>query len=195
MPNLSLYSKILGNYGSTCGEARKSDSDIIMNATWDGDIQSRRAYIYDFYHDSEPFTLRDLHPYNDKYKTAIDIKYVKHTTQTYDKDSITYHIQFRPHQKCNVPYFNELYRDVYSNIFPCGLYIDIPDESKQYNKWLVVNTANYYDSQFPTFEVLPCDHVFQWIFHGKKFQMAGVLRSMNSYNSGVKWPSYIEICK
>lgn len=180
MPNLSMYSRMLGSYGFTSGEARKSDSDMIMEATWDGDIQSRVAYIYDYYHDSEPLKLRNLSSCNDRLKTAIDIKYVNHTTQTYDKDTITYHIQFKPRQKCNLQYFKELYEDTYSSIFPCGLYIDIPDDSKQYNRWLIVNTANYYDSQFPTFEVLPCDHVFQWIFHGKKYQMAGVLRSMNS---------------
>ena len=43
--------------------------------------------------------------------------------------------------------------------------------------------------QFPTYYALPCDHIFQWVHDGKKYQMAGVTRSQNSYNSGA-WEDY-----
>lgn len=190
MPNLSSYKRILGDYGKTEGEVRKGQSDMIMEATWNRDIQSRVAFIYDYYHDSEPLKLRGLHSNVDPLKTSIDIKYITHSSQTYDKDPITYHVQLRPSQECNLPYYKEVYEDVYSSIFPLGLFIDIPDNKGQYNRWLIVDKANFFDAQFSTFEVLACDYIFQWIYQGKKNQMAGVLRSMNSYNSGLIRASY-----
>jgi len=54
------------------------------------------------------------------------------------------------------------------------------DESGRYNRWLIVDKANYNSNQFPTFEILRCDKVFQWIHDNKKYQCAGVLRSQNS---------------
>lgn len=63
-----------------------------------------------------------------------------------------------------------------------NVYVDIPDANGKYNKWLVAATANYYDMQFPSFEILPCDKIFRWVYEGVKYQMAGVLRSQNSYN-------------
>ena len=36
----------------TLGEKLKSDSDLIMEATWNNDIQSKISYIYDYFHDN-----------------------------------------------------------------------------------------------------------------------------------------------
>lgn len=172
----------------TVGQIHKSQSDMIENATWWNAIESRVGYFYDHYHDlksEEPLKLRDLHPENDKCKVPIDIKYFRHTSQTLSKDVTSFHLRFRPEQKCTVPYYKEQYADVYNSVFPVGQFVDIPDANGQYNKWLVVAPANFYDMQFPSFEILPCDKVFQWIHEGKKYQMCGVLRSQNSYNPNV----------
>lgn len=185
MPNLMNYKRIIASQGNTEGQARKNQADLIMEATWDRDIQSRTAYIYDYFHDSEPLTLRNLNSPNDSKKIAVDIKYIINGSQTYDKDPITYHLQFKPSYKCNVPYYKEAFEQKYLSIFPLGLYIDIPDKDGVYNRWLIVDKADYFDPQFSTFELLQCDHVFQWVHNGKKHQMAGVLRSQNSYNSGL----------
>lgn len=177
---------------NTVGQAHKVESDMIENATWWNAIESRVGYFYDHYHDlksEEPLKLRDLHPENDKCKVPIDIKYFRHTSQTMDKDQTTFHIRFRPNQKCTVPYYEQEYSDIYQSIFPVGLYIDLPDANGQYNKWLVAATANFYDMQFPSFEILPCDKIFRWVHEGIKYQMAGVLRSQNSYNSGL-WQDF-----
>lgn len=173
---------------NTVGQAHKVESDMIENATWWNAIESRVGYFYDHYHDlksEEPLKLRDLHPENDKCKVPIDIKYFRHTSQTYSKDIVTQHLRFRPNQKCTVPYYQEMYGDVYNAVFPIGMFVDIQDNNGQFNKWIVVAFGNFYDMQFPSYEILPCDKVFQWIFEGKKYQMAGALRSQSSYNSGV----------
>ena len=189
MPSFTSFSRILGTSGITAGQARKMDSDMIMEATWDRDIQSRVAYFYDYYHDSEPTKLRNLNSANDPKKIPIDIKYIVSSSQTYDKDPVTYHIQFKPSHICGVNYYKEMFEDRYGGIYPCGLYVDIPDNKGNYNRWLVVDKANFYDPQFSTFEVLPCDYVFQWIHEGHRHEMAGVLRSQNSYNSGL-WEDF-----
>lgn len=166
------------------GRARKKESDSIMKNTWWQDIQAQTAYLYDMYHDlgDEHFKLCDLHPKDKAYKIPIPIKFIRHEKQTYAKDPVTFWMQFQPGQECNVPYFKQEYADKYSNIWPVGLYVDCMDESGKYNKWLCVNTANYWQNQFPTFELLRCDYVFQWIHDGKRYECPGVLRSQNSYN-------------
>ncbi len=89
-----------------------------------------------------------------------------------------------------VPYYRECFIDRYDADFPVGLFVSIPDSKKKYNRWLVVDRANVNDPQFPTYEILRCDYVFQWIHKGGKYQMPGVLRSQNSYNSGI-WRDYM----
>ena len=78
----------------------------------------------------------------------------------------------------------EYYSDIeskYLSEFPISLYLDIPDEKGIYRKWLCVENANWLGNQFPTWYVLPCDHIFQWVYDNKLYQMAGVGRSQNSY--------------
>ena len=177
MPPYNMYKNL--NYG-TIGQAHKRESDKIMDATWWNDIQSRIAYLYDFYHDDYKMQLDDLNPTEDKKKTPIEIKFVQSSSQTYDKDSVTFHMQLRPGQKCNVDYYDEFFKYRYNSVFPIGLYVDIPDEQGVFNRWLIVDKANYNTTQFPTFELLRCDKVIQYVFEGVKYNVPAVLRSQNS---------------
>lgn len=189
--SFSDYGDILGGV-KTQGRAQKSNSDMIMLNTWDRDIQAQTCYIYDYYHDlksSERLLLEDLHPDDDDCKNPLDIKFIRHVAQTYDKDPVTFWIQLKPNQGCNLDYYDEVLGKRYDVLFPIGTYVDIKQEDGKYYKWLVVDRANWNGNQFPTFEILRCDKVFQWIHDGKKYQCAGVLRSQNSYNSGL-WTDY-----
>ena len=181
------------HYGiSIPGRARKMQSDVIMLNTWDQDIQSQICYIYDYYHDqrsTETLKLNNLHPENDPQKTPLSIKFIRHTKQTYDKDQVTFWLQMQPGQQCNLDYYEDVLGKRYDTIFPIGLYVDIMHEDGTYNKWLVVDKANYNTNQFPTFEILRCDFLAQWIYKGHKYQCPSVLRSQNSYNSGL-WTDY-----
>lgn len=179
MPSLEMLKRMNG-FATTNGEYRKNQSLNIINDTWDNDIASKVGYLYDWYHDNNKTLLNDTHAHDDVDKVPIDIKYIIASTQTYDKDTITYHIQLRPHQECNVEYFDSVFKNIYHNDFPTGLYIDIPDVEGRYNRWLIVGLANSNDAMFPTYQILRCDYVFQWIFNGIKYYMAGVLRSQNS---------------
>ena len=188
MPNFGAYQEIAKH--KSVGEALKYQSDVIMNTTWWNDINSTVVYLYDCYHDSEPLKLRGLDSSKDPLKIAIDAKIVKNASQTYDKDQVTVRLQLRPGQECNVYYYEDDFEKRYGSIFPIGLYCDILDENGQYNRWLIVDKANFANvRQFPTYEILPCDKVFQYIIDRVKHQVAGVLRSQNSYNSGI-WSDY-----
>lgn len=183
MPSLDLYKKMLGS-PKTIGEAHKIESDKIMDWTFWNDIGAKKAYIYDYYHDDEPLVYYPMHPERSKTKTEIDIKFIVNAYNSENKDQVGYHIQFRPGQKCPLSYYTEMYSKKYEAFFPIALYIDIPDEQGVYRKWLITETANWLGLQFPTYYVLPIDHIFQWIHNGVKYQMCGVGRSQNSYNSG-----------
>lgn len=189
MPSMEIYRKIYN--GLMVGQEHKRLSDKIMDATWWTDINSRVGYLYDYYHDDNITQLNDLDSPNDPKKIPIDIKFLMNTSQTYGNDQTTFHLQMRPGQECNVEYYEQFFQQRYNSTFPIGLYIDIPDEQGKYNRWLVVDKANYNVTQFPTFEILRCDYVLYYIDdHRRKRQIAVVLQSQSSYNSGI-WSDHV----
>ena len=187
MPSFDLYKKI--NSATSIGMVHKQESDMVMEATWDRDINTRVCYLYDYWHDDHRTQLTNLDSVNDPKKVAISLKWRKNSSQTMDKDTVTNHIQMKPSQEMCVDYYPAFFEERYQATWPVGLFVDIPDEKGNYNRWLIVRIANYHVAQFPTFEVLPCDKILNWIYKGKKNKMAGCLRSQNSYNSGV-WTDY-----
>ena len=84
MPSPIDYRKILGC--KTNGQVRKEQSDMIMDATWWEDIQSRVVYLYDYYHDDCICQLTGLQSNRDPKKIPIDTKFIMYSSQTYDKD-------------------------------------------------------------------------------------------------------------
>ena len=189
MPSLQTYRRIIGTH--TNGQAHKLESDMVMEETWYDDIQTRTAYFYDYEHDAHPRQFEGLSPEADVDKIPISIKYIENSSQTLDKDAVSYHIMFRPSQDLDVvKYYKSNYEDRWGATFPCGLYVDIPDSKGVYNKWLVVGMAQSNNAQFPTYEILRVNYLFTWIFNRTKYQMAGVQRNQNSYNSGV-WMDYV----
>lgn len=178
MPSLSVYKQNLRAGNS--GEAKKRDADMIIEATWWDDMQSQIMYLYDWYHDNHKTQLNNM-DISDTDLIPIDAKFIVASSQTYAKDAITYRLQLRPSQECNVPYYDRFYGDVYDSMWPVGLYCNIKDSKGRYNRWLVVDRADYNDPRFPTFELLRCDYVIQYVFEGKKYNVPGVLRSQNSY--------------
>ena len=180
MPSFNKYSKFLGTTGRTIGEVRQEEANRLMEWTWDGDIASQVAYQFDMYHDPDPYALNDVKP--TRYMVPIEIKFIKHTSQTLAKDQVSFHLQLKPSQKCNVNYYS-MYEEMYGAHWPLGEYLLIKDSEGRYNRWLVVADADYNQLQFVTYELLRCDHTFQYIVDGKRQEVAGVLQSQNSYNN------------
>lgn len=168
-----------------------------MEETWDNDIQSKKCYIYDYFHDDKPWMNENM-SYENTTKTPIDAKFIITSSQSIDKDQITVMLQFKPSQKLNFTIEDELYyyetdyKGKYNANFPCGMYCDIPDEKGIYHKWLIC--AKQVGNQFIKYLILPCTYRFHWIENKGNSRverkMWGVVRSQNSYNSGL-WTDYI----
>lgn len=192
MPSLQDYRKHYNLHKqnmshTTIGMAQKHNADMIMEQTWDRDIQSKIAYIYDYYHDDSP-TLSYGMSYDNTTKTKIDIKFIVTQYQTLAKDDVEYHIQFKPSQKLSFSSGDELYyyetsfTKRYGAEFPIGLYIDIPNENGIYEKWLICGKES--QNQFPKYAVLKCNYYYHWISEEGskriKNKMWAVSRSQNS---------------
>ena len=196
MPSLSEYRTHLLHQAGKAGQAYKSNADMIMEQTWDRDIQSKKCYIYDYYHDDQPW-LRDGMTYENTTKTPIDAKFIITTAQSLDKDRVTVMLQFRPSEKVrfnegdDLYYYETDYRGKYNCDYPCGMYVDIPDENGVYHKWIIC--ARQIGNQFQKYLILPANYRFSWVeTNGDKRvirRVWGATRSQNSYNSGL-WTAY-----
>lgn len=183
MPSFDAYQKMYG--GKTQGQVRKDDSDQIMLATWNEDIDSKVAYFYSKTYDSEFESETDLQPYKTK-KIPIDIKFFEIEYNSLNKDEVPYHIMFKPgfDYKSVISYYDEEFNSPYEAEFPDGLFVDIPDEKGIYRRWVCVGQYRRYSNQFPSFLVLPVNHKLQWVYNRQKYESWCCLRSQNSYNAG-----------
>jgi AAA15 family ATPase/GTPase len=176
----------------TLGEKLKSDSDMLVEATWSNDLQSKICYIYDYAHDNEPEKNKYM-TYENTTKTRIDAKFIINSYGSIDKDQVAYHLMFKPSQQIDfvegdeLYYFETDYRKPLDIRFPVSLYCDIPDEKGVYCKWLICDFEE--SNQFMKYVVLPCDYRLQWISvenaQRVKRQMWCCTRSANSYTSGL----------
>mgnify|MGYP006988855128 CR=1 FL=1 len=155
MPSFDLYKQMYGS--RTQGQVRKDDSDMIMNATWWEDIDSRVGYLYDIFHDDQFNVEFDLHSEKSKTKIPVDVKLIQSTYNSLAQDEQSHHIAFRPNYTPNVDYYDATFRKYGNARFPIGLYIDLPDEKGKYRRWLIVDNYTEYSNQFPSYEVLPID--------------------------------------
>ena len=194
MPSLDTYRRMKGN-ASTIGQVHKNQSDMVYEATWDRDIDSRIGWFYDQDRDDEYDVADGLHPERSKTKIPIEIKFFEMEYNSLSKDETGYHIAFKPsfNYKEVVPYYDTEYSQVVDSMFPIGLYCDIPDSKGNYHRYLVVGQYRHYSNQFPSYIVLPCDFKLRWVANQKKYSTWGVLRSQSSYNSGKRKPPYIVI--
>ena len=102
----------------------------------------------------------------------VDAKYITYTYYSISKDAVDYHLQFRP----GVHY-------------PIGKYIDVPDDTGTYNRWLIVGRSD--EPQFVKYNILKCNWTFKWVKNGIIYECLGVLRKRNNYNSGLTFQSLI----
>ena len=182
MPSFDSYKRMLGN-PKTIGEAHKIESDKVMEWAWNNDIDAKVAYFYTQDRDEEFRIRTGLHPEKTR-KIPVEIKFFEMEYNSLAKDEVAYHVSFKPSfdYKKTIPYYDEEFAEPLGALFPIGLYCDIPDSRGVYNRWLVVGQYRNYSNQFPSYLVLPCDHLLQWVFKGKKYESWCVLRSQNSYN-------------
>ena len=190
MPSFKDMQDYYANFG-TIGQQIQSSSNFAMEETWWNDPQSKKCYIYDYFHDDQP-NKREHMTYEHTTKTPIDAKFIIKEYQSIDKDQVGYYLQFRPSQKFefessdDLYYFETDYRRRFMTEFPIGLYVDLPDERNVYRKWMIVEKE--YANQFLKFLILPCNYNLTWVeIDGQKRvkrKMWSVLRNQNSYTIG-----------
>lgn len=178
MNMMNSYKFRMSRIGNTMGQALKQQSDVILDKTWDRDIQSKQCYIYDYWHDPDIFP--ELKKLEHQGRTPVDAKVLRIGSNTTSKDQTDFMIQFRPHYSCPFDLENDYTNDkyLYPETFPIGLYVDIPNADGKYEKWMIV--LNNIDFQFPTYIILPCNYKFTWVLDGKKYRMWGIWNSRNS---------------
>lgn len=196
IPSLLEYKTYLLRQGDSIGRAHRDNANMIMEQTWGRDIQSKKCYIYDYYHDDQPW-LNEGMSYKNTTKTPIDAKFIITQKQSIDKDRVTVSLQFKPSQKLrfstgdDLYYYETNYKNVYNANFPIGMFCDIPDEKGVYHKWIIC--AKQINNQFTKYLILPTNYRFSWVeTDGNKRiirRMWGATRSQNSYNSGL-WSDY-----
>lgn len=173
----------------TIGEYMKVQSDDMMEWTWDNNIQAKKMYIYDYYHDDSPEKNYGF-TYEHTTKTPVEAKFIIAEYGSLSKDQPSAKIMFKPSMKTwGLDENDELYylqkrADFYGidNIF-VGAYIDIPDEKGVYRKWMIC-LQDIQGNQFPKYFVLPCGYNLNWIRRDGnkrvKQKMWCVLRSQSS---------------
>ncbi|MBQ4523329.1 MAG: hypothetical protein IJA10_10320 [Lachnospiraceae bacterium] len=197
---MKIESNSTGKNYPTLGEKLKHNSDLLMEATWDRNIQSKVCYIYDYFHDDQP-ELNIGMTYENTTKTRIDAKFIVKSYQSIDKDQVEYHLQFKPSQKMyfnetdELYYFETNYRKKYGvQDFPIGMYVDIPDDTGLYHKWLICSKESA--NQFVKYLILPCDYFLHWVEkdgqNKYKRSMWCVQRQQSSYTIGVYQDRYFE---
>lgn len=193
---LNVTTNSTGKNYPTLGEKIKAESDMVMELTWDHDLQSKVCYIYDYFHDDQK-NKKDHMTYENTTKTRIDAKFIVKSYQSLDKDQVDYYLQFRPSQPTEfvegdeLYYFEKEYRQKYHNEDFIGMYIDVPDDRGIYRKWIIARKE--YANQFVKYLIIPCNYELMWIeVDGNKRikrRMWSALKMQSSYNSGV-WRDY-----
>lgn len=169
-----MYKSMLTSRGRNLSQARRNQSDMIMNATFTGDTGYKRVYILD--------PERGWH--------YEDAKYSKHATVSILKDAVDYYLQFRPKVHYPIGVYVFIPDDTSDDIgFKEFEPVDpFQDEGFDLNKlWMIVNKND--DAQFVRYNVLKCNWDFRWIckVHGKMelMHVYSASRNANSYTSGI----------
>lgn len=127
--------------------------------------QSDDIMLQTFMHDPHTKPIRVYFPEKD-----IDVetygKYQYSTKYSIAKDQVDHHLQFRPKEH-----------------YPLGCYVDIPADDGTIETWLIVGRDD--NPQFVKYNILKCNWNFKWIIDNTIYSCTGVIRSRNSYNSGV----------
>ena len=179
MITVSMYGAMLKNKGATLYKARRNHADMIMNATFAGDIGYKKVYILD--------KENGWH-----YEEA---KYSKHATPSILKDAVDNYLQFRP--KVHYPVGTYVFIPDDTS-FDIGFEEEEPinpfkDSNFDINKlWLIVGRDDAND--FVRYNILKCNWDFKWVARingeNKIMNVIGCVRNANSYTSGVWTADY-----
>lgn len=118
-----------------------------------------------FFNDPHTRPVRVYHAYK-----SIDVKtyakYQRSSRFSILKDQVDYHLQFRSKEH-----------------YPIGCYVDLPNDVGEIETWLIVGKDD--SPQFVRYSILQINREIKWIVDGVIYTSPCVLRTRNSYNSGI----------
>lgn len=168
---LADYKNYLANKGNHLGEVRKNRSDMIMNATFTGDIGYRKVYILD--------------PENGWHWE--DAKFSKHSAASVQKEAVDSYLQFRP--KVHYPIGTYVFIPDDTS-YELNINMDDPLCDEAENLWLIVGRTD--SRQFVQYLVMQCDWKLRWVIgYGDKKKLCscwGLSKNANSYTSSYTAP-------
>lgn len=156
---LDYYRSRVTSYPKAMPRAIRDNAEMIMLNSWYSDPQVRPAVLY----------KHKAGTYGKEYEEIAkeDIKFIHKEEQPFNSQQVQFFIQFKPRVH-----------------YPLGTYIDIPDEQYKMKRWLIVKKDD--DAQFNRYSILPCNYTVKWIYKNHIYECLTVIRSVNSYSSGVK---------
>lgn len=168
---IDSYRLRMAAMGGYEGEARRRNSQKIMDASWMRDAATKPVYV----------------KWCDTGLPVVDdddeVLYAKYNVKSYHNitgDEIAYLLEFRLEDMQNRP-------DI-----KVGSYVSIPNEMGNYEWWLLIHLDDR--PMFRQFSILKCLHIFKWVSRvdGKRriYECLGAPRNQSSYNSGV-WLRFI----
>lgn len=171
---IDSYRLRMAAMGGYDGEARRRNSQKIMDASWMRDAATKPVYVK-FVNSGLPVVDDD-----------DEVLYAKYNIKSYHNitgDEIAYLLQFRLEDLKNRP-------DI-----KVGSYVQIVNEMEIPEWWLIVHEDDR--TQFHQFSILKCTWTYRWVSRigGKRriFECLGAPRKQNSYNSGVALRSFLVI--
>ena len=172
--NITSYKNYLSSRGTSLGQVKRTQSDVVMNNTFTSDPTYKKVYILT----------------RDGWKWE-DAKYQFHTAPSISKDAVDYYLQFRPKIHYPVGSYVIVPDDTSPDINLEGSEIDNPFVQPINNRtqwWIIVgrDEANAY----VRYMILKCDWDFRWIYKGKLMTCWACSKSASSYTSG-RWTDEI----
>lgn len=168
LDNFRLRMNSLGSYD---GEAKRRNSQQIMDASWMRDPATKPVYVKWVNSGLPVVDDNDVPVY-----AKFNVKSYHHITG----DEIAYLLQFR-------------LEDIKANPnIRVGSYVQIKNELGEPEWWLIAHLDDR--TQFRQFSILKCTWTYKWVskVDGKRviYECLGAPRKQNSYNSGV-WLDYV----
>lgn len=161
---IDSYKLRMAAIGGYDGEARRRNSQKIMDASWMRDTATKPVYV--------KWVDTGL-PVIDDDDAPVYAKYNVKSYHNITGDSVAYLLQFRLEDLKN------------RSDIRVGSYVSIRNEMDESEWWLIVHEDDR--TQFHQFSILKCTWIYKWVskIGGKRriYECLGAPRKQNSYNS------------
>lgn len=167
MITAEMYKNHLSAQGSNLAQAKKNQSDRIIDSAFTADAQYKRVYILT----RNGWKWEDAH-------------YQRHAKLSILKDAVDYYLQFRP--KVHYPIGSYIFvpDDTDFDINISGNELDDPfslPNERITQLWFIVGRDDA--AAYVRYNILKCNWKFQWIYKNELYSVWGANRSANSYTS------------